>query len=167
MKILNPQTPFGHTLFCDDIRHEINGKITYVGTYRSELIVFGSLPAVLPKFVVAIWYHEQPGESDEPIEFRVFLPGDESDKPTYTSRIDPDIRQNISIDDLPPVDEGSIRFFTFTVPIVVSPLILKQEGKIKVRAYRGDSEIRLGSLIVRSQQPPPKPEQPEQSAPPN
>ena len=41
------------TTFCDDIRQEIGGKLSYMGVYSSDLYV-GGFPITLPKFCVAI-----------------------------------------------------------------------------------------------------------------
>jgi hypothetical protein len=32
---------YGNTIFCDDVRFEIDGKITYVGTYHVSLLARG------------------------------------------------------------------------------------------------------------------------------
>lgn len=39
---------FVSTVFCDDVRHEIGGKVTYVGIYGGTMFV-NSFPAELPK----------------------------------------------------------------------------------------------------------------------
>jgi hypothetical protein len=44
----------GFTIFCDDIRRELGGKITLVGIYRAEMLIQGKLPIVLPKLGIAI-----------------------------------------------------------------------------------------------------------------
>ncbi|VAX00378.1 hypothetical protein MNBD_GAMMA20-459 [hydrothermal vent metagenome] len=41
------------TIFCDDIRHEVSGKVSYIGVYSSELIV-PSLPVILPKLCLSV-----------------------------------------------------------------------------------------------------------------
>ena len=41
------------TIFCDDIRHEIGGKLSYIGVYSGRLIV-STLPATLPKLCLAL-----------------------------------------------------------------------------------------------------------------
>lgn len=46
-------TPHVETLFCDDIRHEINGKLSYIGVYADALLV-PAFPATLPKLCVSI-----------------------------------------------------------------------------------------------------------------
>lgn len=40
-------------VFCDDIRHEIGGKLSYIGVYGERLIV-STLPATLPKLCLAL-----------------------------------------------------------------------------------------------------------------
>lgn len=41
------------SVFCDDLRQEVGGKLTYVGVYSSALWV-AAFPTLLPKFVVAV-----------------------------------------------------------------------------------------------------------------
>lgn len=58
------------TLFCDDIRHEINGKISYIGVYSSQLFV-PSFPATLPKLCLSV---KTVIPADEPLqEFKLVV----------------------------------------------------------------------------------------------
>lgn len=41
------------TIFCDDIRHEVNGKVSYIGVYSGELYV-PSFPVTLPKLCLSV-----------------------------------------------------------------------------------------------------------------
>ena len=41
------------TLFCDDIRQEVAGKVSFIGVYSSMLFV-QSFPVVLPKLCLAV-----------------------------------------------------------------------------------------------------------------
>lgn len=43
---------FIQTIYCDDIRHEVNGKLSYIGVYRSVLYVT-TFPTTLPKFCIS------------------------------------------------------------------------------------------------------------------
>jgi len=43
----------GSVLFCDDIRHEVNGKTSLMGIY-DEVIFVDEFPTVLGKFVIHI-----------------------------------------------------------------------------------------------------------------
>jgi hypothetical protein len=40
------------TLFCDDIRHEVGGKLSYIGVYSGGLFV-RAFPVTLPKLCLA------------------------------------------------------------------------------------------------------------------
>lgn len=40
--------PYAYSTFCDDIRHEVNGKTSYIGTFNGSLFL-PSLPAMIPK----------------------------------------------------------------------------------------------------------------------
>lgn len=41
------------TIFCDDIRHEMGGKLSYIGVYSGRLIV-SNFPVTLPKLCLAL-----------------------------------------------------------------------------------------------------------------
>ena len=146
MKSIGPTTPYGHSLFCDDIRHEESGKKCYIGTYGDDLIVFTELPVRLPKICISVHYVERPGESDEPVELRVYFPGDDEETPR--------LRGPIPIESLRDQDFSSQTdedvVIRVKVDIELSPCDLAEAGSIKVRAYRGGLEIRMGTLLVRS-----------------
>jgi hypothetical protein len=148
MKTVERITPYGSTIFCDDIRLERSGKVTLVGTYIGELIVNGRLPTNLAKFAMRILYSERPGESDDPVELRIFLPGDEEGAPTLAAAIPIDQERAKT----PPPDMPD-PLLTAIMHLEFAPLAIKQEGSIKVRAYRGDLEVKMGQLVVRSSQP--------------
>ena len=76
MKSIAPTTPYGYTIFCDDVRLEASGKTSYMGIYRGKLILNAPLPALLPKFFLVIHYFERPDESTEPVNLHVYMPGE-------------------------------------------------------------------------------------------
>jgi hypothetical protein len=41
------------TIFCDDIRHEVGGKFSYIGVYSGQMFV-PSFPITLPKLCLAM-----------------------------------------------------------------------------------------------------------------
>jgi hypothetical protein len=137
--------PYGYTVFCDDIRQEVGGKITFVGTYRQALIVHGTFPITLPKFAMAIHYLEKTSETPEKVDLKVFFPGDADDAPSISGELSlaeaskgvPDAEKN-----------NPKRVSTFTTQIVIAPFELKASGSIKVRIKRGDQIIRVGRLRV-------------------
>ena len=47
---------YGYTIFCDDIRAEVGGKLTYVGSYSGTMLVHGSFPTIVPKLALGMVY---------------------------------------------------------------------------------------------------------------
>ena len=150
MGIISWPTPYGHTIFCDDIRREIGGKHTYVGVYTTDLILNVPPPAILSKLSMAIYYHEHKGESSDAVEVRVYMPGDQDDTPSVSALLPGGFR-----DEIPVIEEyaQADSIVSMIAYLNLSPIEIRQEGLIRVRAYRNDDEIRLGSLRVRYQRP--------------
>jgi hypothetical protein len=153
MKSIDWPTPFGYTLFCDDIRQEIGGKVTLVGLYSSDLIVFSDLPVTLPKIALSVSYFEVRGESEESLELRVYLPGDSDDTPTLRSTIADELLDKLRKLDIPADVLAENPRVGLNLHIGFSPITLTQEGWIRVRMIRGQDEIRIGSLRIRSYPP--------------
>ena len=147
MKSIGPTTPYGYTIFCDDIRMEIGNKHSFVGIYSSSININKPLPYKFPKFALSIHYVERPGESADPVTLSIYLPGDSDDAPTVKSDvpIEPMRSQETPADIV--LDDPVI---SVAMQIVLAPLEIKSEGLIKVRAYRGDLEIRLGTIRVQA-----------------
>lgn len=140
-------SPNGSAVFCDDVRYEANGKQLFIGVYAGEMIISPGFPATLPTFSVVVRYQERRAESYVPVTIKIFIPGD--DEPIFTATVPPEqfasikFSEDYDYEGDPHVMVG----FAATFPGIT----IKQAGKIKVRAYRGDDEIKLGALRVRSQ----------------
>lgn len=145
-------TPFGYTIFCDDIRYEIDGKQSFIGIYASEMIFSIPFPATLPKLGLSVKYYEKFGESTEPVHLEIYLPGDSDDNPTVRSEFD--YKQMRSMPQTK-AEDGIDSRIGAVMNAVLSPVHFTQEGYIKVRARRGDDIIRLGSLKVVNRSIPP------------
>jgi hypothetical protein len=145
MTVFSPSTPSGHSLFCDEIRQEDNGKQLLIGLYNGDMLV-ESLPILLPSFRILIRYQERPTESRLPVRFVVTAP-DESgnDLQIFQAEVPREAFDQIQI----PSDDIDEPFLALALNAAFSPLILAHQGRIKVRAYRGDDEIRLGTLRIR------------------
>lgn len=142
MTVLNPSLPSGLTIFCDDIRHETSGKVTYVGIYKGVMYLRGDLPLTLPKICFAILLREEP-RSMEPVTIKIFFPGQEDeDEPAATLEMHP----QGEAPELPPSPEFKLR--DAWMMLEVPNAQIEQYGKFRVRAYRARDEIRLGTLIV-------------------
>jgi len=136
-------TPYGYTIFCDDIRQEEGGKTSFMGVYRG-LMTLPAIPMTLPKFCLAIWYFERANESTEPLEFRAYFPWDPDGKPSFSAPI-----TNPSFRDAPmPTGVSLDAFPGIEFHVAFAPLEIKSAGTIRVSAFRGELEIRLGSLPI-------------------
>jgi hypothetical protein len=142
-------SPNGSVMFCDDIRFEANGKQIFVGCYTAELIISPAFPAVLPTFAAFIRYTERQSETYLPLKFKIFVPG-QADA-AYEADVSKEQLEAVPKPKDPEAEDPIImigfvaQFRNFVIP---SP------GFIRVRVYRADDEIKLGSLRVRlSEQP--------------
>ena len=145
MKTLAQETPYGYTIFCDDIRMEVGNKPSFIGIYSDSVNVNKIFPATLAKFALAVFYYERPGESTEPVRLSIFFPGDADDAPTINADIPIEQMRSRS----PPWDvKGEDPVIGVIMHVIVAPFKIEKEGFIKARAYRGDLEIKLGAIHV-------------------
>ena len=158
VKKIYPTLPSGHSIFCDDVRHEISGKKTIVGIYSTHLFV-SEIPSVLPKLCICITFRDDIFIDDN-VTFRVFFEriGDDETIDLETITLEDDLTNSellIEIEVETPSEvvrpaqeafvmrEGKFEF-------QISPFNITSRGKLKVRAYRGDLEILLGTLIIEN-----------------
>jgi hypothetical protein len=137
---------YGITIFCDDIREELNNKKTLVGAYADDLLVTSGFPIVLPVLGLLVTLLEPIGSTDGPLNLKVYVPGERDDEVV----IDLDLPENRASlgDSLLP--DPSAEYLSSIISLRLSPLLIRKEGRIKVRAYKRDHEIRLGTLLVTS-----------------
>ncbi len=145
MNVVHPTTPNGYSIFCDDVRMEANGKQIFIGVYGTDILM-PSFPIQLPMLHVVIKYNERPGESTHPVKFVITIPGQEA--PVFTAEVP---REDLAKAIIPiaPDDDVDDPIITLNLLAGFPGIIFPQAGRIKVRAYRGDDEIRLGTIRVR------------------
>jgi hypothetical protein len=141
--IIAPSTPSGYSLFCDDIRQEDNGKQILLGLYNGDMLV-NSFPILLPTFRVVIRYQERPNESRLPIKIVITAPNGSEDMIVFQADVEREALDSVV---LPSDADHPLAIIALNAAF--TPLVLTHPGRIKVRAYRGDDEIRLGTLRVR------------------
>jgi hypothetical protein len=143
--------PWGFSLFCDDVRFELGGKMSIMGIYQADMIFAAqqTFPIILPKFGIFVKYYEMQDTMTNDILVRVFLPSDPKDAPSVTLPFN----RTLLAATTPPrryeLEPDQERVFNLTYPIVFSPLVIKQEGFVKVRAVCGEKITNLGSLMIR------------------
>jgi hypothetical protein len=146
MKKLPIPEKYGYTVFCDDIRNEVDGKTTHIGIYNGTMIFAAPFPVQIPKFGISITLALLP-EDNADYSFQVYLPGDEEGVPSIAF----DAPGEAARKDTPiPEMVGDDPRFALKVSGVFSPLLLTKEGFIEVRAVKGDEYLRVGRLRVIS-----------------
>ncbi len=156
MKILETPDYFGHTIFCDDVRQELGGKASFIGVYRAVMFVHDQFPIVIPKFVCGINFFQRATAIKEPARLKIFLPGDEEnyERPAQiegelTGLIKGAEESKAALSAFPKAD---LSFMRVEMPLVFTPLILREPGLIKVRVVLDDElVVRIGQLQVFSQ----------------
>lgn len=144
--IVNPSLPSGFVIFCDDIRHEINGKATYVGVYSGQLIIGGDLPITLPQLHAAITFRvAPPSEIIKPI-IRMNITGQDEALFEWKAEIAPVVNQQDNI--VSSENSDSITIMQMGITAGLQSLVIRESCEIRVRAYIGDDEYRLGALQI-------------------
>ena len=144
----NPDA-FGYTIFCDDIRFELGGKLSFMGVYQAVMYVHEDFPTSIPKLVLSIHYSEKLGSEPKPTSIQIFMPGDRDEQPGMTADLPVDDIRKMPVPalgtelGLPPPE-----FLSLGMQVAFAPLQLKNPGVIRVTANRGGEKIRLGSLRV-------------------
>lgn len=132
----------------------MGGKLSVMGIYQTDMIFpVSNFPLTLPRFGILIKYYEMPGDFAEDILVRVFLPGDSKDHPTVMLPFGRAALIATTPQPLNELEEDQQRVFNLTYPIILSPLVIKQEGFVKVRVVCGARTTNLGSLMMRLARP--------------
>lgn len=149
--IINPNFPGGFVTFCDDIRPEVTGKMTLVGTYQSQINVMGSSPVVLAQLYALIDFRFTPDSLPMSPKISVFR-SDEAE-PIFSMEAQIPVNEETLFEVTPDIEDGSVRFHQMIVPVRLSEISVTEPFRLKVRAFVGDDEIRLGSLRVNLVEP--------------
>jgi hypothetical protein len=142
---------WGTTIFCEDIRAEVDGKITLVGVYPSEMQVHAPFPLTMPKFGLWIRYIEVPNTMAGDGKLYVWLPGEGT--PTVETNV-PINRTEIPSKPQIDMDDISERLLMMQIPLLISPMVLQRPGRIRVRMHFDKMVVGLGALRILEAPPP-------------
>lgn len=132
------------TLFCDDIRHEMGGKLSFIGVYSVGLFV-PVFPATLPKLCLSVKILTPADEPLRSLTLRV-LKDDE-----ILQEIIFDEEQLVAAADLAedrPDEQRKERVQMMQFMLVFSPIQFDEPCTLRVRAQTEDSELRGMALKV-------------------
>jgi hypothetical protein len=151
MALLQGPDVYGYTIFCDDIRQEVGGKLSFMGAYSGTMIVHLPFPAQLPTFAMGITLLQRASAFVSKVGLRVSLPGDPEDAPSIQAEAADSVESAAAAAVSAEEDaSGSAEdgYLSLNAHLKFVQLVIKQPGLIKVRAAIGDNLIRLGSLRV-------------------
>ena len=156
--IYQPSLPSGFTVYCDDIRHEVSGKITLVGAYAGEITIFGEAPLILPQLKALVVCRFPPEAHPTDVKLRVIYTREgEEDLVLLNSHINVDAgaenpgRATTSneLNNKP----HSLNISQFRTLVSLNAIHVRAAGYFKTRMLMGEDEIRLGALKVILQPP--------------
>lgn len=143
----------GHTLFCDDIRQEVSGKLFFIGVYQAGMFVNGTFPVTLPRLCFSITLSQKVGSFSPNVAIRIFVPGDLDDAPSIEAQIGENIEGGLEQQadgnaQLLGVPESERKFLEMSSNMQFENFLIREPGLIKVRADIGQKRYHLGSLRV-------------------
>jgi hypothetical protein len=144
---------WGFSLFGDDLRQEVGGKVSLIGIYQEDMIFPGeiTLPIVVPRFVVFISYYELSGTLQTDVTFRLSRAHENKVLAEFQM-----LRKDLSLPETILTTEGESpedaeRIFHARVPMIISPFIIEKLGRVRVRAHYSDGAIlKLGSINIKN-----------------
>jgi hypothetical protein len=147
--------PFASSIFCDDIRQEIGGKLSFMGVYYGVMYV-PQFPIAFPKFCVNVTFYEPKNMAEtrvSPVIIKVFMPNDTENTPSIIGELQP-AKEIINL--LPPSElpneEDVPQLAIANAMFIQSPLLLQEPGRVRVRCeYPDGSILKAGSLRVERQ----------------
>lgn len=130
--------------FCDDIRHEVGFKFSLMGCYSSELIV-DDYPVVLSKLCALV-------TARSPVEWPFT-------KLCFRAKLDNEVIAEVSIPDEVLLEQQNnatksamdgAKYIAVSAMMVFSPLVLNEEGLLRIEAETEDGIIQSTALVIRN-----------------
>jgi hypothetical protein len=144
--IINQSFPGGFVTFCDDIRHEVTGKITLVGVYHGQINVLGTSPIVLGQICALVDFRFTP--ESLPIKPKIQIFRSDEDEPIFSLETEIPANEETLFHEQPSIEEGSVRFHQLVFPVQLQGIAVEKSFRLKVRVFLDEDEVRLGTLRV-------------------
>jgi hypothetical protein len=144
---------WGFTLFGDDLRLEVGGKMSLMGLYQADLFFPSNItfPVTVPKFCMLIMYYETRDAITDDITFKITFGPENATLIEFLilrKELNDSRAEQIFPEDTTPEDKE--RIFHSRIPVGLSPFSISGLGRLRVRAHYSDGSIlKLGSIAVR------------------
>ncbi|TKA90374.1 DUF6941 family protein [Halopseudomonas bauzanensis] len=134
-----------HVLYCDDIRHELGGKITFVGAYGASLLV-NEFPVTMPKLCARLDLVTPASRLFEHIEIQILLNekkiGDLKLASDELNKSQPEHHISSVRDDQSELAQ------TLHFDFVFSPIQLDAPGRLRIIVNTESEELQVLSLSI-------------------
>lgn len=150
--LITPNLPSGYSIFCEDIRHEVNGARSLIGVYGPVITAprIDDNPVILSRLAIENVIRLDNQILPESCILRVIFETN-SFVETELARGDFEFDHK----NLPPAQisefakrDGTGAQAQLMSQIQIANVLIPESGRIKVRLSYGDDVIALGSLLV-------------------
>jgi hypothetical protein len=140
------ESPSGYAIFCDDVRHEVDGKITLVGTYFNDMVFSGVHQGFMPYLNLLVGYQFGLNNPPQRVTTRVIFCGHNGEDILM-------IEDSVDLPStLPPMPDALRPDWTPALDLRrylrITPAIFPGPGWLRVRGICDEEEMRLGSLKI-------------------
>lgn len=135
---------FVSTIFCDDVRHEIGGKMTYVGVYGTTMYV-REFPINLPQLFIVANVNVPLTDALRSAKLEV-----RQDKNLVAEIEIPPTPTQEEISESPAIDGEEIKGHTASFIIAIAPLVANADSKLTVTLVdEGKTPVRATGLSIK------------------
>lgn len=133
-------TRYAHTMFCDDVRHEIGGKISFMGVYSGKLIS-SDLPGILPKLCVAVTLHTA---IENPFK-KLSIKGIFRDQEVFAMELG---EEEISVAESQAAKRDDASAYYVQLLAILSPFQVEEPGRLSLQILADGERIKTASLDI-------------------
>lgn len=133
-------------IFCDDIRHEVGSKLSYMGCYQGEIIV-QITPVVLPKLCVSVSVSTPKERPFKSLVIRVI-----QDDDVELARMDipnEDLTGITGITGLSQISDKTSTRISLNTAIVFSPFVIEKPTMLRLVATTEEGEITGPRVLIK------------------
>ena len=141
---------FAIAIYCDDIRHEVGNKLSFLGVYSQNMFV-PSFPARLPKLCVAVWARTPESNPFKRLALKLYSNESvlmDQELPTVAWDEVPDPPPSVP---LPGEDVESMHTVHFAIQL--APFNLDAAAILRLRVDTGNGVLKAGGLNIQLSSP--------------
>lgn len=134
-----PDPRVAHCVFCDDIRQELGNKLSLMGVYSGELLIFQKPPIILPKLGIVAWLISDADDKPTKMDLSILSPPDGQQL----------VKLENDLSDLVISNMEGARKVMQQIIFPITPFPILQEGMFEVYIETERERLRAGRLLVK------------------